>query len=344
LPENKHEWRHNAVFARDVIESVRWLPAVVGTTVIQGMPMRSGSFVESGDVEGFVPPSAAERPSWRIRVVHHEYFDVMGIPILAGRPLDARDDQGEVGFARSVVVSQTFAERYWPRDNPLGKRIGLTYPNQKWWMTVVGVAGDVRYAGIEEDATVDVYYPQALFPQAAITLIARTRTDPSHVAAEILARIRAVDADAFVTDVRSMDQVIASSQAARQGGTLLVAAYGGFGLLLIVAGIYSVIAQSIGQRRPELAIRAALGAEPWQIVIAAMRAVLVPATAGLALGLIGALGLTQLMSSVLFGVGSLDASAWLGAVAIILVACLVAGYLPARQLAHLDAVTALKSE
>ena len=344
LPENKYQWRHNAVFAQGVIESVQSLPTVIGATVIQGLPMRSGSFVESGEVEGFVPASDAERPSWRIRVVHHGYFDVMGIPILAGRALDARDEQGELGYTRSVVVSQTFAKRYWPRDNPLGKRIGLTYPNQKWWMTVVGVSGDVRYGGVEEDPTVDVYYPQALFPQAAITLIARTRTDPSNVAAEIVAKIRAVDTDAFVTDVSSMDQVIASSQAARRGGTLMVAVSGGFAVLLIVAGIYSVIVQSIGQRRAELAIRAALGAEPWRIVVVAMRTVLVPAAVGLAFGLLGALALTRLMSSVLFGVGSLDASAWLGAVAIILVACLVAGYLPARRLVYLDAVTALKSE
>ena len=152
-----------------------------------------------------MPRSDAEKPVWRIRVVSPGYFDVMRIPIVRGRGLDIRDEQGEVGYARSIVVSNTFANRYWPGENPLGKRIG----SPERWETVVGVAGDVHYAGLETDPTVDVYYPQALFPQAAITLIARTRGDPVNEVSEVRARIRAVDKDAFVTDVRSMKQVIA---------------------------------------------------------------------------------------------------------------------------------------
>jgi predicted permease len=340
LPENKFEWNHNAVFTREVIESVRSLPSVSGATVIQGLPMRSGSFYGLGDIEGFVPRSDAEKPMWRIRVISPGYFEVMRIPIVKGRGLDIRDEQGEVGYARNIVVSNTFANRYWPGQDPLGKRIGS--PDR--WETVVGVAGDVNYAGLETNPTVDVYYPQALFPQAAMTLIARTRGDPVNEASEVRARIRTVDEDAFVTDVRSMQQVIAGSQAERRAGTLLVAALSGIALVLVLAGVYSVIAQSVVQRQLEMAIRAALGAESRSIVALAMRTALLPAVIGVTGGIVGGLVVTRFMASVLFGVSSLDLTTWLGACIIVLIACVAAGFLPARRAAHIDPMTALKAE
>jgi len=283
LPENKFDWNHNAVFAREVMEAVRSMPSVNGATVIQGLPMRTGSFYGLGDIEGFVPRSDAESPSWRIRVVSPGYFEVMRIPIVSGRGLEIQDEEGVVGSARSVVVSTAFARRYWPGENPLGKRIG----SPKWWMTVVGVAGDVNYAGLETDPTVDVYYPQGLFPQAAITLVVRTRSDPLNEISPVRARIRDVDQDAFVTDVRSMEQVIAGSQAERRAGTLLVTVFAAMALVLVLAGVYSVIAQSVVQRQLEMAIRVALGASWWRVAALTMRTALLPAVVGISIGVLG---------------------------------------------------------
>ena len=340
LPENKFEWNHHAVFAREVIQSVRSLPFAGGATVIQGLPMRSGSFFGLGDVEGFVPRSEAEKPVWRIRVVSPEFFDVMRIPIVRGRGFDLRDEQGEVGYARSIVVSAAFANRYWPREDPLGKRIG----SAERWETVIGVAGDVRYAGLEADPTVDVYYPQALFPQAAITLIVRTRGAPVADVAAVSARIRSVDPDAFVTDVRSMEDVVAGSQAERRGGTLLVVVFSVMALVLVLTGVYSVIAQAVVQRKREVAIRAALGAGRWSLVALAMRWVMLPAAIGITVGVLGGLAATRLMTSVLFGVTSLDLPAWVGACVIVLIACLSAGYVPARRAGDVDPMAALRIE
>lgn len=340
LPENKFGWNHNAVFARDVIESVRSLPSAIDATVIQGLPMRSGSFYGSGDIQGFAPRTDAEKPVWRIRVISPGYFDVMRIPIVKGRGLEGRDEAGEVGYTRRIVVSTAFANRYWPGENPLGKRIGS--PGR--WETVVGVAGDVRYAGLEADPTVDVYYPQGLFPQAAITLITRIRGDPLNEASEVLARIRAVDHDAFVTDVRSMQDVIAGSQAERRAGTLLAAVLSGVALILVLAGVYSVIAQSVVQRQLEMAIRAALGAEPWQVIALAMGTVLLPAMLGIAAGALGGLIIGRLMVSVVFGVNASDLTTWLSACGIVLTACVAAGYLPARRAARVEPMTALRGE
>jgi putative ABC transport system permease protein len=351
LPENKFDWNHNAVFARDVIDAIRSVPSVRDAAVIQGVAMRERSFYHSGIVDGYVPPSDAQEPTWRIRVVSPGYWDVMQIPIIEGRKLDDRDDEGELGRPRSIVVSRSFANRYWPGEIAVGKRIGfdlarmgLSASSRIWWMTVVGIAGDVRYSGLEADPTVDVYYPQALFPQASITLIARTRGDPLNDVPAVRDRIRAVDRDAFMTDVRSMDQLIAGSQAERRAGTLLIGVFGALALVLAVFGIYSVVTQAVVLRRFEMGIRSAIGGAPRRLVALAMRTALQPAVIGLAIGGLGATAVTHLMQSSLFGITSSDSISWVAACAIMLTACVVAGYVPARRAAHIDPMSVLRTE
>ena len=351
LPENKFDWNHNAVFARDIIDAVRSLPSVLDAAVIQGVPMREGSFYGSGIIEGYAPTSDAEEPIWRIRVVSPGYWDVMQIPIISGRKLEARDEEGERGQPRSIVVSRSFVNRYWPGETGVGRRIGvdlgrmgLSAGAQIWWMTVVGVAEDVRYTGLEADPTVDVYYPQALFPQAAITLIARTRGDPLNEVSEVRERIRTVDGDAFVTDVRSLDQLIAGSQAERRAGTLLLSVFSALALVLAAFGVFSVITQTVVQRRFEMGIRSALGAGPRRLVALAMRTALQPAMIGIATGVLGATVAARFVQSSLFGIAASDWISWIGAFALILTVCIVAGYLPARRAARVDPMNVLRAE
>ena len=208
-------------------------------------------------------------------------------------------------------------------------------------MTVVGVAGDVRYAGLERDPTIDLYLPQGLFPQAAVTLIARTQGDPLDEASEVRERIRGVDRHAFVTDVRSMDRTIAGSQAERRAGAFLVSTFGAAGLVLVMAGVYGVVAQAVVQRRRELAIRSALGAGPRRVVLQAMRTALLPAAAGAAAGGGGA---ARVLRSLLFDISPLDGVTWAGTCAVLFIACLAAGYLPGRRAARIDPLAVLKAE
>ena len=340
LPENKFDWDHNAVFAGDVINAVRSLPGVTHAAVVQGVPMSAGGFFGSAAIEGYVPPADAQEPIYRIRVVSPGYLETMQIPIVAGRGFEARDEAGQRGYPRSILVSESFAERYWPGKDPLGKRIG----SPEWRMTVVGVAGDVRYTGLEAAPTVDVYYPQRLFPQPAITLVARTAGNPLNAAPAVRERIRGVDQHAFVTEIRTMDQVIASSQAERQAGTLLVSVFGALALVLAAAGVYSVIAQAVAQREPEFAIRTALGATPGRVVALAMGTALQPAVVGAASGALCALGLARFMTSLLFDVGVLDYVACAGVATTILAVCVAAGYVPARRSARVDLMTVLRAE
>jgi putative ABC transport system permease protein len=346
LPVNKFGWDHHGVFARELIDAVQSLSSISEAAVVQGVPMRAGSFqsVGLGTIEGYVPATDTEVLAYRIRVVSPGYFATLGIPIVAGRPFEARDEEGARGAPRSILVSSSFAKRYWPGRDPLGRRMTFGEGYRNWMMTVVGVVGDVQYSGLEADPTVDVYIPQALFPQAAITLIARTRGDPLNEVPEVRERIRAVDQHAFVTDIRSMDQLIAGSQAERRAGTLLGSVFGAMALVLVVAGVYSVITQAVAQRRVELAIRSALGAGPRRVVALAMRTALQPAAMGLALGALAALGVTRVMTSLLFEVSALDIVTWAAAGAILLTACITAGYVPGRRAARIDPIVALRAE
>ena len=239
-----------------------------------------------------------------------------------------------------MLVSESFAKRYWPDEDPVGKRI----VQEGWSVPVVGVVGDVRYSGLETDPTVDVYLPQGVFPQAAITLLARTAGDPLDAVPAVRERIRAVDPHAFATDIRSMEELVAGAQAERRAGTLLVAVFGMMTLVLVVAGVYSVITQAAVQRRLELAIRSALGAGPRRVVALAMRTALKPAVVGIVVGTIAALGVTRAVTSLLFGVSALDVVTWAGAGVVILTACVAAGYVPARRAARIDPMAALRAE
>ena len=346
LPPNKFDWAHNAVFAREVLEEIRSLPSVRDAAAVHGIPMGSGSYFSSGEgiVEGYIPANEAEKPSYGIRIVSPGYFATMQIPIVAGRPFEARDEEGQIGAGRSVLVSESFATRYWRGLNPLGRRISFGGDYSDWKMTVIGVAGNVRYSGLETRPTVDIYIPLGLFPQSAVTLIARTRTDPLNAVPSVRERIRGVDRHAFATNIRSMDQLVADSQAQRHAGTLFVSVFGFVALVLVVAGVYSVIAQVVVERRRDLAIRSALGAAPSRVVAAAMQTALQPAIAGMFLGGLAAIGASRVLTSVLFEVSAFDILTWTTAFATLLVSCVAAGFVSGRRAARIDPVAALGSE
>ena len=340
LPQNKYEWNHHAAFYREVLESVRSLPFIRASAVVQGVPMREESFWTQFVVDGAESVPDADLPVARIRVVSLGYFGAMEIPIVTGRDFIESDEVGEIGRPRSVIVGEGLAKRHWPSGNVLGKRLQV----QGLWMTVVGVAGDVRYTGLERNPDWELYYPQRLFPQPAITLLARTDGDPLAAAAGIQARVRQVDKDVFISDVRSMEDLFAESQALRTASTRLIAILGTIALLLVIAGVYSAISQSIAQRRLEIAIRVALGAWPRRLMTEVLKRLLFPVMAGIASGALLALGSARAIAAVLFGIRPVDLGTWTAACGLVLVCCLLAGFVPARRAAHVDPMMALRSE
>src|SRR5262249_39601493 len=214
LPNNKFEWRHNVVFSRQVIRSIEAMPEVRDVAVVQGAPMRAGGFFGSFSIEGR-PDTPVDRPLARIRVVSPGYFRVMKIPILSGRDYDEHDEVGPVGSLPSVIVSRTLAERFWPGQDAVGKRLRASWRSSPS-SVIIGFVGDVRYAGLDAKAGNELYLPEGLYPQSAITLLVRTDRDPVRLYRDMHRRIVDIDKDAFVSDVRPMMQLIAESLAPRR--------------------------------------------------------------------------------------------------------------------------------
>src|SRR5262245_36567638 len=341
LPNNKFEWRHNVVFSREVLRSIQAMPEVRDTAVIQGVPMHPGSFYTSFSIEGR-PDTPVDRPSARLRVVSPGYFRVMRIPLLSGRDYDEHDEVGEVGSLPSVIVNRTLAERFWPGQDAVGKRVVMSWKGTP--SVIIGVVGDVRYTGLDEPAGDEFYLPEGLYPQSAITLLVRTDRDPLPLYPDMHRRIVEVDKDAFVFDAKPMTQLMADSLASRRFSTMLLSTFAAVALILSLAGIYAVIAHSVAQRTVEIGIRIAMGASPARVTGLMLRRGLLPAVGGMCAGWLGAFVISRSFAAMLFGVGPLDLPTWiLVSTATLAVAC-IASYLPARRACSVDPTVALRSE
>jgi putative ABC transport system permease protein len=341
LPNNKFEWRHNVVFSRQVIDSIKAMPHVRDAAVIEGVPMRGGGFFTSFSVEGR-PDTPVDRPSGRLRVVSPGYFAVMTVPILSGRDYDQHDEVGDIGSLPSVIVNRTLAQRFWPGQDAIGQRVRMSWKSGP--STIIGVVGDVRYTGLDADAGNEFYLPEGLYPQSAITLLVRTDRDPLPLYPDMHQRIADIDKDAFVSDVKPMTQLIAESLAPRRFSTILLSAFAVVALVLSLAGIYAVIAHSVAQRTVELGIRIAIGASSARVTVLMLRYGLLPVIWGMAFGWSGAFAISRLFSAMLFDVGPLDFPTWILVSGSMLAVACIASYLPALRASNVDPTVALRAE
>jgi putative ABC transport system permease protein len=342
LPNNKFDWQHNVVFSRDVVNAVKTNPVVTDAAVIQGVPMRPGGFWTTFTVEGMPPPAdPGDLPVARHRVISPDYFRVMQIPLLEGRNFDERDGVGERGHPKFVIVNHALAARYWPGQSAVGKRM---HAGPDEWVTVAGVVGDVRYSGLDTPPEFEIYLPEALFPQSAITLLVKTTMNPLRVVGDIRSRIARIDREAFVTDVRTMDELIADSLAPRWFATLLLAVCGGLGLLLSLSGIYGIVAQAVVQRRFEIGIRLALGSTPKRVVRLMLQRSVSPVATGAIVGLVGMVATAHLLSAMLFETAPFDPATFIAATGLFFLVALIAAFLPARRATKVDPIVALRCE
>ena len=341
LPNNKFAWRHNVVFSRQVIRSIEAMPEVRAAAVIQGVPMRVGSLFGSFSIEGR-PDTPVDQPSARLRVVSPGYFRLMRIPILFGRAYDEHDEVGEVGSLKSVIVNRTLAERFWPGQDAVGKRVLMSW--KKTPSVIIGVVGDVRYTGLDAEPGNEFYLPEGLYPQSAITLLVRTDRNPLPLYPAMYRRIVDIEKDVLVSDVKPMMRLINESLAPRRFSTILLSTFAAVALILSLAGIYAVIAHSVAQRTFEIGIRIAMGASPARVTGLMLRYGLFPAICGMAAGWSGALAISRFFSAMLFGIGPLDLPTWIVVSGCMLAVAGIASYLPARRACSVDPATALRAE
>jgi putative ABC transport system permease protein len=334
-------------------EAVRGVKGVESAALTNHVPVTGASMLVNVQIAG---RSSADRlgEAALFRTVSPEYFATMRIPVLQGRPFNGGD---LTKFSPNMLVNETFARRYWPGQNPLGKQ--LTVPKsvqarpdfgQPVAGTVVGVVGDVRHYGLEADLEPEVYLPYTVNPPRWISLVVRTVSEPELTIPALRNAVRTVDPDLPITgaDIWAgfvpIEQFLAQDVAPRRFNMSLLGGFAGAALLLGVIGLYGVMSYLMAQRRREIAVRMAVGAQQSDVVRLALRGALRLVLIGIGIGTIGALLLTRLMSSLLFGVAPTDPLTFVAVIALLAAVSLLASYLPALRAARTDPVTVLRSE
>jgi len=331
-PSDKPEARF-----RRIAERLHAIPGVDSLAVANALPLiadRANAIRFSVPGNSLINPDSL--PPAQARAVSPEYFRAMQIPILSGRAFTERDLNQPV-----VLINRSMAERFWPGRDPVGARFvtGPWGPNPNW-STIIGVAGDVKQFGLDSESSMDVYFPSL----ASSYLIIRALGEPSEIAGVVQREIQATDRGAALSDVRTMDQVLAGSASDRRWTTMLLGAFAALALLLALVGIYGLVSWSVAQRTREIGIRMALGAQTAQVRGMVIRQGAKLCLAGLAAGLVCAFVLRSVLAALAFGVSTADPLIYGGAALLITATALLASYLPARRASRIEPLAALRWE
>jgi hypothetical protein len=265
----------------------------------------------------------------------------MGLPLVHGRDFTAGDDDRAPGV---VIVSRTLAERFWPGQDPLGKRLKIPLPETRYhlsWLSVVGVAADARYRDLRA-ARLDLYLPFQQYGGPLRHLVVRTEGDPAALAAPVRGALGALDRDLVTSDVATMEALVSASQREWRFSLQVVAAFALAAAGLAVLGIYGVVAHAVACRTREIGLRMALGAGSAEVLRLVARHALAPASLGLALGLVGALTLAPALRGQLFEVAPADPLVLGSATGLLLAVAVAAGLVPARRAVAVDPAVALR--
>jgi putative ABC transport system permease protein len=334
------------VYVRQVVTRIDAVAGVIGAAATDALPLEGFGNGMPFLIAGRSQVDRANRQSCGFKMVHADYFRVLGIQVIKGRGLTDRDVKGSPPVA---VINQAMARRYFADQDPIGHRLLIQEivpgkpqlgPEVPW--EVVGVIADERTSSLDGIVRPGVYVPIEQSPTMFVSVVVRSAVEPASLARTIAQAVHETDRNQAVTDVRTLEQIKSASAASTRLRTTLLAVFAALALLLSAIGIYGVISYTVAQRTHEIGVRAALGAP----AAALLRMVIVNgmtlAGVGLALGLVGALGLTRLLGSLLFGVGARDPVTLAGSAAILAAVAFVACYVPARRAAAMDPLVALR--
>jgi putative ABC transport system permease protein len=343
LPEVKYDAKKQSEFFRQLQARLAQLPGVEAASSVLPLPLSGSNMGISFEIEG-QPVPKGQQPSSAFRVVSLDYFRAMGIRLLKGRAFDERD--GYDGPA-VVIVNEAYAARYFPDQDPLGKRIrpGISVETGKRpWREIIGVVGNVRHQSLKRDFTPEYYVPQAQIPLDAATLVVKTAGDPHGIVGAVREEVRAMDKDLPLFNIRTMDDYLSQSVAQPRLYALLLMIFAGLALLLTIIGLYGVMSYSVAQRTHEIGIRMALGASPSRVLAMVVRQGMLMVTVGVGIGLAAAYVATKVMTKLLFGIGAKDPLTFAAIAVIIAGIALAACFVPARRATRVDPMIALRYE
>ena len=330
-----------AGFYRQLIEKLDALPGVEAAGAVNALPLGGGVFTWTFFIEGRQP---SDEPLGRVdyRVVTTDFFRTIGIPLKRGRIFTEQDGREAMPVG---IINEAMARRYWPDEDPIGKRFRMQAPiSVSPWTTIVGVVGDVKHAGLDQDPTPAVYKPHQQHPRTDMTVVMRTRSEPLTLANSARNQVREMDKDLPISNLREYTYFVSKSVAQRRFAMLLLTGFASLALLLALFGIYGVLSYSVNLRTQELAIRQALGARSRDVKALVVRQGMSLVLVGMMIGLTAAIGVTRVMTNMLYEIKPLDLTTLVTVSFLISGVAALACYLPARRASMVDPMVALRSE
>jgi putative ABC transport system permease protein len=346
-PTRYHNDTTQAAFWDQVFPAIGRVPGVVGVAGTSVMPFGGSWSTGSFEVEGYTAPENQPGPWGDIRVVSPQFFEAMRIPLLRGRYL-SEEDRADSRLV--AVIDQEFVRRFYPNENPIGKRFtfgppdGVTDSTQNEWIEVVGVVGHTAHEGLDADPRIQLYLPyrQATFPFMAVAV--RTTGNPDRYVNLVRQAVRSVDPDQPISAVSNMDELLSRSVGQRRLSMMLLSFFSGIALVLASIGIYGVMSYSVTQRSRELGVRIALGADRGDVLRLVLRQGMRLALIGIGIGLAAALALTRLIESQLYGVAATDPGTFVAVAAVLAATALLANLIPAIRAMRMDPAVVLREE
>jgi len=318
------------------------LPGVTASGAVTSLPLSQMFAWGPITVEGRVPPPGENFINADQRVVGGHYFEAMEIPLRSGRFFNEHDTPAS---PKVVVIDEYMAQQLWPNQDPIGRRIhygGIT--DKDPWETVVGVVGRVKQYTLDSDSRIALYLPQTQYPTRAMNIVLRSAADPAALARAVKQQIHELDSDLPLYNVRTMNQRLDESLAQRRFAMLLLTLFAGVALALAVIGTYGVMSYLVNQGTREIGIRIAMGATHRAIERLIVWKGLALALCGVAIGTTGAFAVSRLMRSLLFGVTPFDPFTFVAISLLLTLVALLASYIPARRVAQIDPIVALRDE
>ena len=319
------------------------MPGVTAVGASNMIPLDGRGTDRLIEIEGYVPHDESDMPDAQNRQATPGFFAAIGIPLVRGRLIERSDDEKA---PRVLVVSEAFVKRFFPNGDAIGKRVRLGKLTADFpWATIVGIVGDVRGFALEEPPQPTMYWPVAqIRATPSLAIVVRTQSDPAAFTSAVRGAIAEIDPAQPIYEMQTLDQLVAKSLGQRRFTLTLMVLFGVIALVLSSIGIYGVMAFAVTQRTPEIGIRMALGARAVDVLRMVVGSGMFLASIGVAAGLIGAFGLTRLMSSLLFGVSPTDLMTFGLVTAGLLTVALLACYIPARRATKVDPLVALRYE
>ena len=332
----------SAQFFRDLLPRLNALPGVVSASGVMPLPLSDNSMGTSFAIDGRPVPKS-EEPGTQFRSVGLDYFRTMHIPLIAGRTFTASDTRTS---APVVIINQTLAHKFFPNENPIGKRIkpGVSDSGSSVMREIVGVVGDVRHRRLWRAPDPESYVPYDQVSLGGMTLVVRAASNPQALMPMIRNEMKRADAELPLYNVRTLEEYVSGSVAQRRFTALLLGIFAGIALLLAAVGLYGVMSYGVAQRTHEIGVRVALGAESGDVLRLVIGQGLRLTLLGVVLGWLGALGVSRFLSGMLYGVAGDDPLTFAAVAAVFVAVALAACYVPARRAMRVDPLVALRYE